>query len=77
MRTEIIKQLRQYKLEDTTPIFVIEFEGKRLKFNSTKSAWTSLAAAKNALRNAVWVKGDNLKLIKEMEDEGIIKYIKL
>lgn len=75
MKKEIIKRLKRYQLEDNAPLFVIELEGKRLKFNSTKSAWTSLTGAKNALR--VVLSTEDLKLIKELEDEGVIKYVQI
>lgn len=78
METEqkIIKRLRQYKLQEPKPTYIIHFEECQLQFPSGKSSWPSLSAAKNALRNSVYGVGAPPE-IKKLEEEGIIKYIKL
>lgn len=61
-------------------IWCIEYNNTRLSFSSGKSSWPSIGAAKNALRNAVYGIGNHRErfpVLKQMEDEGIIKYIKL
>lgn len=63
-----------------TPIYVIVFKGRRLKMSSGKSSWGSISAAKNALRNRLpYITNyrQRLPAIKELEDEGVIEYIKL
>lgn len=66
-------------------VYVIEYKGQRLTMRSKKSSWATIGAAKNALRNELpsfyyecpdtW--RTRLKVLKELEDKEIIKYIKL
>ena len=66
-------------------VYVVEYKGKRLVMSSNKSSWKTLVAAKNALRNEIPhfyrecpdTYRDRLKIIKDLEDKGIIKYIKV
>jgi len=66
-------------------VYVVEYKGKRLVMTSNKSSWKTLGAAKNALRNEIPsfyrecpdTYRDRLKIIKDLEDKGIIKYIKI
>jgi hypothetical protein len=79
MRKEIIKRLEEIKsTSKVKDIWAIEYDGIRLSF-SPKSSWSSIGAAKNALRLRMsmghW--RDRLAEIKKLEDEGVIKYIKL
>lgn len=67
-------------------VYVIEYKGVRLKMTSGKSSWVTIGAAKNALRNdlctAQWkrrwdrIEGTTVTL-RDLEERGIIKYIKL
>lgn len=80
MRNKIIERLKELKSRSNVKdVWVIEFEGVRLSFISGKGSWLSLSAAKNALRNNISMGNyrDRLPAIKSLEDEGIIKYIKL
>lgn len=83
MRDKIIKSLnsiKQQSLLKSKDVFIVEYEGVRLTFESGKTSWNTIGAAKNALRNAIPSLGDwreRLRLIKELENEGLIKYIKL
>ncbi len=66
-------------------VYVVEYKGKRLVMTSNKSSWKTLGAAKNALRHEIPsfyrecpdTYRDRLKIIKDLEDKGIIKYIKI
>lgn len=61
-------------------VFVIEYKGTRLVMSSGKRAWTTLASAKNALRNEIssYKYGrDTLENIKLLEEAKSIRYIKL
>jgi hypothetical protein len=92
MRNEIIQHLEDLLEENNKQgAYITLFKGKRLKLRSGKGVWVSLAAAKNAIRNEVptfyVVKDANrtaeadwkqkLRIIKELENEGIIQYEKL
>lgn len=79
MKEQIINKLRQFKQDDLDTVFVVELEGKRLKFSSGKSSWRTIGAAKNALRNVLSMGNwrERLEEIKKLEQEEIIKYIKL
>lgn len=66
-------------------VYVIEYNGVRLTMGSRKSSWVSIGAAKNALRNELPsfyyecpdTYRTRLKVLKELEEKEIIKYIKL
>lgn len=75
-KSKILKRLSEIQTFDT-PIYVVTFKGRRLKMASGKSSWGSITAAKNALRNNIPSYREQLPLIKELEEEGIIEYIKL
>lgn len=78
-KSKILKRLSEIQTFDT-PIYVVTFKGRRLKMASGKSSWGSITAAKNALRNNIPSYAsyrEQLPLIKELEEEGIIEYIKL
>lgn len=86
MKKEILKYLKELAGVSTLKdVYVIEFKGVRLVMGSNKSSWKTLGAAKNALRNEIPTfyqecpntYRDRLKVIKELEDKEIIKYIKI
>lgn len=86
MEKRILKYLKELAgVSVLKDVFVVEFKGKRLVMTSNKSSWKTLGAAKNALRNEIPsfyyecpdTYRDRLKVIKELEDKEIIKYIKL
>lgn len=86
MKKEILKYLKELAGVSTLKdVYVIEFKGVRLVMTSNKSSWKTLGAAKNALRNEIptfyhecpTTYRDRLKVIKELEDKEIIKYIKI
>ncbi len=86
MEEKIIEYLDEL-LEKSNPknVYIIHYKGRRLTMPSNKSSWTTLGAAKNALRYAVpyfvqelpttW--RDRLEVIKRLEEERVIKYIKV
>lgn len=81
-KIKLIKELDKLSVNvNPKNVFVIEYKGVRLTTRSNKSSWATLTAAKNALRlslsNALSDWRKRLELIKELEEEGIIKYIKL
>ena len=86
MEEKILEYLDELVEKNTLKnVYVIEYKGSRLTMASRKSSWASLGAAKNSLRNELpsfyhecpdtW--RDRLKVLKELEDKEIIKYIKL
>lgn len=86
IRVKIVKHLKELaEVSVLKDVYVIEFKGNRLVMSSNKASWKTLNAAKNALRNEIpafyrecpedWQ--DRLKVIKELEDKEIIKYIKI
>lgn len=80
MRKEILDKLKRLKaLSKAKDVYVIEFEGERITVSSGKSSWASIGAAKNALRTNLHMGHwrERLAELKKMEEEGIIKYIKL
>lgn len=61
-------------------VWAVYYKLNLIVFPSKKSSWNSIGAAKNALRNYLYPIGDwktRLKEIKELEDDEIIKYVKL
>jgi len=61
-------------------VWAVYYKENLIVFPSKKSSWASIGAAKNALRNYLYPVGDwkiRLEEIKKLEDEGIIKYVKL
>ena len=79
LRSKLLNALDLVQTFDT-PIYVVTYNGRRLKMASGKSSWGSISAAKNALRNRlpnIANYREQLPAIKELEDEGIIEYIKL
>ena len=79
LRNTLLEKLDKIQTFDT-PIYVVTFRDRRLKMASGKSSWASITAAKNALRNQlphIVNYREQLPAIKELEDEGIIEYIKL
>jgi hypothetical protein len=86
MEKEILKYLKELAGVSTLKdVYVIEFKGTRLVMTSKKSSWKTLSAAKNAIRYEIPTfyqecpdtYRDRLKVIKELEDKEIIKYIKV
>lgn len=80
MREQILTKLRQLKANSKSDeVWVVEFDGKRLSFASGKGSWKNIGAAKNALRNTMSMGNwrERLAELKKLEDEGIIKYVKL
>lgn len=80
LEQQIIIKLNSLKSTSVTKdIWAIEYDGVRLSFASGKGSWLSIGAAKNALRNTMSMGShrDRLPAIKKLEEEGIIKYIKL
>lgn len=86
MEEKILEYLDELLERNTLKnVYVIEYKGKRLIMGSKKSSWNTLGAAKNALRHEVpsfyyecpdtW--RNRLKILKDLEDRGVIKYIKL
>jgi len=79
MRKEIVTKLNSIaSASKSKEVYVIEYNNTRLSFNS-KSSWSTIGAAKNALRLRMdmghW--RERLAEIKKLEDEGVIKYVKL
>ena len=69
--------LSKYK---SKPVYVVEYKGENLVLDSGKSAWSSIGAAKNAIRHQLPSLGywrTRLEVIKELEGKEIIKYVKL
>lgn len=61
-------------------IWAVYYKLNLIVFPSKKSSWSSIGAAKNALRNYLYPVGDwrtRLEEIKSLENEGVIKYVKL
>lgn len=86
MKKRILNYLKELaEVSILKDVYVVEFKGNRLVMGSNKSSWKTLSAAKNALRNEIPsfyyecpdTYGDRLKIIKELEDKEIIKYIKI
>lgn len=78
-KSKLLQALNKIETFDSH-IYVVTFKGRRLKMASGKSSWASITAAKNALRNQlprIVSHCEDLPVIKELEDEGIIEYIKL
>ncbi len=75
MKEEILETLNSF-IKNSKPTYVIKYNDKHLSLGK-KSGWVSLSAAKNALRHHLpnfsdWRK--RLEIIKELEEQGIIKY---
>lgn len=86
MEKEILKYLKELAGVSTLKgVYIVEFKGTRLVMTSKKSSWKTLGAAKNAIRYEIPsfyhecpnTYRDRLKVIKELEDKEIIKYIKI
>ena len=80
MKEHIIKRLNEIASNSVvTDVWIIEYEGKRLSFTSGKGSWLKIGSAKNALRGHISMGNfrERLKAIKELEEQGVIKYIKL
>nr|DAI89497.1 MAG TPA: CPT (Cm) phosphotransferase (CPT) [Caudoviricetes sp.] len=77
-RKKVLDRLEQIKTVDAF-VYAVNFKGNRLKMGSGKSSWASIGAAKNALRIQIpsISGGKHLEILKELEAEGIIEYIKL
>lgn len=76
IKKKLLERLEQIKTFDT-PVYVVTFKGRRLKMASGKSSWHTITAAKNGLRNNCHIDRGYLEVLKELENEGIIEYIKL
>ena len=77
-RKKVLDRLEQIKTVDAF-VYAVNFKSKRLKMSSGKSSWSPIGAAKNALRIQIpYISGGkHLEVLKELEAEGIIEYIKL
>ena len=78
MKEELLEALEKFT-QESKPTWVIKYNGKPVSVGK-KSGWISLGATKNALRHWLpnfsdWRK--RLEIIKELEEQGIIKYEKL
>ena len=81
MKKQIIDKLDQLiGAGKPKEIWSVYYKLNLIVFPSKKSSWASIGAAKNAIRNYLYPVGDcktRLEEIKKLEDEGIIKYVKL
>ena len=78
MREELLEALEKFTIEPK-PTWVIKYNNKHISVGK-KSGWISLGGAKNALRHWLpsfrdWQK--RLEIIKELEEQGVIKYEKI
>ena len=80
MRNELIKKLDSLSDNKPKQVWSVYYKNNILTFPSGKSSWSSIGASKNALRNYLYPVGDwrkRLEEIKKLEDEELIKYVKL
>lgn len=81
MKQQLINKLDQLLgIGKPKEIWTVLYKEHLIVFPSKKSSWSSIGSAKNALRNYLYPVGDwrtRLEEIKSLENEGVIKYVKL